>query len=84
MRRVEIHTEFIRLDAFLKFAGVSLTGGEAKWAVQEGEVRVNDEVCTQRGKKLVPGARVETGGEELLVARKEEQPVFRVKLRRKG
>ena len=58
MRRVEIHTDFIRLDAFLKFAGVSLTGGEAKWAVQEGEVRVNGEVCTQRGKKLVPGDRV--------------------------
>ena len=84
MRWVEIHTDFIRLDAFLKFAGVSLTGGEAKWAVQEGEVRVNGEVCTQRGKKLVPGDRVQAGGEELLVAREEEQPVFRVKLRRKG
>ena len=57
--RVIIHTEFIRLDAFLKFAGAAETGGHAKLMVQEGDVRVNGEVCTSRGKKLYPGDKIE-------------------------
>ena len=52
---VKIQTEFIKLDALLKFAGVMETGGEAKEAIQAGEVKVNGEVCTMRGKKLRPG-----------------------------
>ena len=52
---VPIETDFIRLDSFLKLSGAVMTGGEAKERVQAGEVRVNDEVCTQRGKKLHPG-----------------------------
>ena len=52
---VKIQTEFIKLDALLKFAGVMETGGEAKEAIQAGEVRVNGETCTMRGKKLRPG-----------------------------
>ena len=52
---VKIQTEFIKLDALLKFAGVTETGGEAKEAIQAGEVKVNGEVCTMRGKKLRPG-----------------------------
>ena len=50
-----ISTEFIKLDAALKFASVVESGGEAKEAVQEGLVTVNGEVCTMRGKKLRPG-----------------------------
>ena len=61
-RRIGISTEFIRLEALLKFAGLVPTGGEAKAAIQEGEVRVNGEVCTQRGKKLYPGSLVEYDG----------------------
>ena len=83
MRKIEIHTEFIRLDALLKFAGLTPTGGDAKWMIQEGKATVNGETCLMRGKKLYPGDRVRVGEEELLVARKEERPVFRVKLRRK-
>ena len=50
-----IHTPFIRLDSFLKLNGLTLSGGQAKTLIQEGRVLVNDECCTQRGKKLRPG-----------------------------
>lgn len=66
--QIKIETEFIRLDALLKFAGVMDTGGAAKLAIQGGEVSVNGEVCTMRGKKLRPGDRVVLGDElELIV-----------------
>ncbi|MCI2106510.1 MAG: RNA-binding S4 domain-containing protein [Intestinimonas sp.] len=52
---VTITTEFIRLDALLKFSGVIATGGEAKETIQSGQVLVNGQICTQRGKKLRPG-----------------------------
>lgn len=55
---VKITTEFIKLDALLKFAGLADTGGEAKILIQNGEVLVNGEVCTMRGKKIRPGDRV--------------------------
>ncbi|SDA31575.1 ribosome-associated protein [Ruminococcus sp. YE71] len=56
--KIAITTEFIKLDSFLKFAGLTETGGEAKEAVLEGRILVNDEVCLQRGKKLFIGDRV--------------------------
>ena len=52
---VFITTEFIKLEAALKFAGLTETGGEAKEIILAGQVEVNGEVCTQRGKKLRPG-----------------------------
>ena len=52
---ITIDTPFIRLDALLKFAGAVETGGQAKVLIQGGGVLVNGAVCTQRGKKLVPG-----------------------------
>ena len=60
---VRIHTEFIRLQDLLKFAGAVETGGDAKRIVQEGRVTVNGEACTQRGKKLRPGDRCAVDGE---------------------
>ena len=66
-QKVAITTEFIKLDALLKFAGVAETGGEAKEAVQAGEVKVNGAVCTMRGKKLRPGDIVELSGVRLVV-----------------
>ncbi len=54
----QIHTEFIRLQDLLKFEGLCETGGVAKARVQEGEVKVNGEVCTMRGKKLRSGDSV--------------------------
>ena len=65
--RVKITTEWIKLDALLKFAGAANTGGAAKAAVQGGAVTVNGEICTQRGRKIRPGDRVELGGETALV-----------------
>lgn len=59
---VTIKTEYIKLDALLKFAGLADTGGEAKEAVQSGLVKVNGEVCMMRGKKLRPGDVAEYGG----------------------
>lgn len=53
--KIAIRTEFIKLDALLKFAGVCETGGIAKETVQNGEVLVNGEICTMRGKKIRPG-----------------------------
>lgn len=68
MERIIISTEFIKLDAFLKYAGAVATGGEAKADIQEGKVLVNGETCTMRGKKLRPGDRVVYGGKEYSVA----------------
>ena len=65
--QVKITTEFIKLDALLKFSGAMETGGEAKEAIQGGEVRVNGEVCTMRGKKLRPGDVAELSGVRLTV-----------------
>lgn len=62
METIGINTEFIKLDALLKFAGLCETGGEAKAAVQEGLVKYNGEVCTMRGKKVRPGDKVEFDG----------------------
>ncbi len=58
---VTISTEFIKLDALLKYAGLVNSGGEAKTLIQEGDVLVNGEVCTMRGKKLRPGDTVTLG-----------------------
>ena len=68
METITIQTEFIKLDRFLKFCGAISTGGEAKIAIAEGEVQVNGEVCTMRGKKLHPGDTVTLDGESWQVA----------------
>lgn len=55
----KIDTPFIKLDSFLKMCDAVQTGGHAKMVIQDGEVRVNGEICTQRGKKLHPGDKAE-------------------------
>ena len=57
--KIEIKEEFIRLDSAMKLANMVVTGGHAKIVIQNGEVKVNGEVCTQRGKKLHTGDKVE-------------------------
>ncbi len=64
---VTIHTEFIRLDALLKLAGAADTGGQAKALIQDGQVLVNGQVCTMRGRKLRRGDRAELNGNEWVV-----------------
>lgn len=55
MKVIHIETEYIKLQDLLKFAAAVSTGGEAKIRIQEGDVTVNGEVCTMRGKKIRPG-----------------------------
>ena len=57
METITITTEYIKLQDLLKLAAVTATGGEAKLLIQEGQVLVNGEVCTQRGKKNPPRRR---------------------------
>ena len=66
--KVNISTEFIRLDAFLKLANAVQTGGHAKIVIQNGEVSVNGEVCLMRGKKLRPGDIVSYEGKQYEVS----------------
>jgi len=58
MENIIINTPFIKLDSFLKFCGEAGTGGEAKSLIMDGQVYVNGEVCTMRGKKIYPGDSV--------------------------
>ena len=68
MTAITITTEYIKLQDLLKLADLTASGGEAKVAVQEGQVSVNGEVCTMRGKKVRPGDVVSYRGRELTVA----------------
>ena len=68
MTDITITTEFIKLQDLLKLANLVGTGGEAKIVIQEGEVSVNGEVCTMRGKKIRPSDTVAYDGEELTVS----------------
>ena len=58
-KTVTIQTDYIRLDAALKLADAVQTGGHAKLVITEGDIKVNGEVCTQRGKKLRDGDTME-------------------------
>lgn len=68
MEKILIHSEFIKLDALLKFAGLCETGGEAKELIQGGAVLLNGAVCTQRGKKCRPGDVVALDGQTVQIA----------------
>lgn len=59
IRVITIDTEYIKLDALLKYAGAVDTGGQSKLVIQDGLVTVNGEVCTMRGKKMRDGDRAE-------------------------
>ena len=65
---VVITTEFIKLQDAMKYANIVYSGGEAKALIQEGEVLVNGEVCTMRGKKLRTGDKFSFNGQTYLIA----------------
>ncbi|MCL2425824.1 MAG: RNA-binding S4 domain-containing protein [Oscillospiraceae bacterium] len=69
---IRIIGEYIKLDSLLKFASVASTGGEAKYLIQNGEVFVDKEVCTQRGKKIKPGSVVRYGNDVFLIKQNSE------------
>ena len=59
IEKVKISTEFIKLDQFLKWLAIVDSGSEAKQVILDGEVKVNDEVETRRGRKIYPEYKVE-------------------------
>lgn len=67
MKEVKINTEIIKLDAFLKWAGIVVMGSEAKQFIKNGDVIVNGQIETQRGKKLKKGDVIEFNGESYKV-----------------
>ena len=66
--RISIQTEFIKLESAMKLANVLPSGGTAKLEIQDGNVLVNGEVCTMRGKKLYPGDKFTFEGVTYLIS----------------
>ena len=58
-KKISIKEEFIRLDSAMKLADMINSGGHAKIVIQNGEVKVNGEICLMRGKKLHRGDKAE-------------------------
>ena len=67
MQTFKIKDDFIKLGQALKAAGLVESGVDAKFAVQDGLVKVNGQVETQRGKKIVPGDVITFNGQTLTI-----------------
>jgi len=63
--QLEVSSEYIELAQALKLSNLFQSGGQAKYAIQQGEVRLNGEVETRRGRKLRPGDRVTYAQQEI-------------------
>lgn len=59
---VRINTEYIKADQLLKWIGIAYSGSEAKEIINAGEVKLNGNVITQRGKKIRKGDKIEYKG----------------------
>ena len=70
-RTLAITTPFIKLDSAMKLADAVGSGGTAKLLIEDGQVRVNGEICTQRGKKLYPGDRFRFDNTDYVITVKE-------------
>jgi ribosome-associated protein len=68
VRDVPIRDDTIRLGQALKLAGLAESGGEARTLIADGDVRVNGEIETRRGRQLRRGDVVELGGEAVRIA----------------
>ena len=66
-KKISVREDFIRLDSAMKLAGLVSTGGHAKTVIQNGEVKVNGEVCLLRGKKLKSGDKAEFDGNGFMI-----------------
>ena len=69
METIKLRDEYIKLGQALKAAGLVESGVEAKYAVEDGNVKVNGEVATHRGKKLVDGDMVAYKGETIKIVK---------------
>lgn len=75
MNTIEIYTDYIKLDQSLKLAGVIGQGSDAKILIHDGMIKVNDEICTMRGKKLRSGdvVSVENGSVFMVVNQNDSE-----------
>lgn len=67
MKKIIIDTEYITLGKFLKYVNAVDSGTIAKMVILDGEVLVNDEVETRRGKKLRNGDRISFDGIDYII-----------------
>lgn len=67
--KIILREDFIKLGQALKAAGLVESGVDAKFVIQDGDVMVNGETCTQRGKKLVDGDTVTFDGETIIIVK---------------
>ena len=67
MEVIKLRDEYIKLGQALKAAGLVETGVDAKYAIEDGLVKVNGEVATQRGKKLHAGEVVSYDGDTIKI-----------------
>ena len=66
-KKISVKEDFIRLDSAMKLASLVSTGGHAKIVIQNGEVKVNGEICLMRGKKLKSGDTAEFNGFKFVI-----------------
>ena len=67
MKEIEIATDYIKLGQFLKLIGAVSMGGETRNFLIETEVKINQKIEKQRGKKLFSGDLIEIQGEKYLL-----------------
>lgn len=67
MDKIEISSEFIKLDSFLKWSGITTTGSEGKFLINNGEISVNGDIELKRGRKLFKGDVVTYSNQEYKV-----------------
>ena len=64
----KLRGEYIELVKLLKAVGMSATGGEAKMMIEDGLVRVNDEVESRKRRKIRVGDKVQVGENTLTIS----------------
>ena len=69
MEELKLRDEFIKLGQAMKAAGIVSSSIDAKMLIQDGQVTVNGEVASRRGKKLYDGDVFEFEGEEFKVVK---------------
>ncbi|WP_315117034.1 RNA-binding S4 domain-containing protein [uncultured Clostridium sp.] len=67
MKEIEINTDIIKLDSFLKWSAIVVNGSDAKMIIKEGMVKVNGEIETRRGRKITKGDKIEIENECYIV-----------------
>lgn len=72
MKKIPIHTEYIKLSQLLKLANLIDQGSDTKWYLSQKKIKLNGEIVTERGKKIRPGDKVEVPDQDIVLVIKEE------------